>query len=315
MESLVSVVVPVYNEDKNIPFLLEKLGSAIKRIGIKTEILLIDDGSSDSSFQVMKKVKEEHRGTDIKLIKLKKNFGQTAALAAGIDNAAGEIIVTMDADLQNDPEDIPELLAWIEEGYDVVSGWRKSRKDPLLTRKLPSYLANKIISWYTGVRLHDYGCTLKAYRRGAFDEINLYGELHRFIPALMSWTGARIKEIPVKHHGRKFGKSKYGISRTLNVVLDLVTVRFLLSSSKGPMQIFGRAGLFFCFGGFLSGITTVIMRLTININMTGNPLLYLSIFLMIIGLQFMSLGLLGELNMRTYHRSHERKIYVIEGVV
>ncbi|MFA6636822.1 MAG: glycosyltransferase family 2 protein [Candidatus Omnitrophota bacterium] len=315
MKETVSIIIPVYNEEKNIPMLLEKIDKVRAGLGRDMEVVMVDDGSQDRSFEVMKECKELLKGIAIRLIRFKRNFGQTAAIVAGIDNAKGGIVVTMDADLQNDPEDISALLSAIGEGYDVVSGWRKDRKDAFFTRKLPSNLANRLISWYTGVSLHDYGCTLKAYRKETFDGINLYGELHRFIPALMSWTGARIKEIPVRHHSRKFGKSKYGISRTLNVILDLVTVRFLLSSSKGPMQIFGRMGLFLCFGGFASGVATVIMRLTINMNMTGNPLLYLSIFLMIIGLQFMSLGLLGELNMRTYHRSHKRKIYVIDDMV
>jgi glycosyltransferase involved in cell wall biosynthesis len=314
MEKLVSVVVPVYNEEESITALIKSLSEVRKELGRDMEIILVDDGSRDNSFDVMKRCKEGSPGEQIKIIRFKKNFGQTAAIAAGVDNARGDIVVTIDADLQNDPADIPELIAGIDEGYDVVSGWRKNRKDNFLSRKLPSMLANRLISFCIGSRLNDYGCTLKAYKKTAFDEIDLYGELHRFIPALMKWGGARIKEVPVRHHARKFGKSKYGIFRTVNVVLDLLTVRFLLSSSKGPMQIFGRLGFLCSLIGFVAGIATILMRIFGVMNMTGNPLLYFSILMFVVGTQFMSLGLLGELSMRTYHKSHKRKIYVVESV-
>jgi glycosyltransferase involved in cell wall biosynthesis len=310
----VSIVVPVYNEEQNIPILFSELEKVLKTINKNVEIIFIDDGSTDDSLNRLKKLKNK---ADLRIIKFKRNFGQTAALSAGFTGAGGNIIITIDADLQNDPGDIPALINEIEKGYDLVSGWRKNRKDPFLLRRLPSFFANNIISFYTGVKLHDYGCTLKAYRKSILKDINLYGELHRFIPALISWSGASIREIPVKHRVRRHGRSKYGIMRTVNVVLDLFTVKFLLAISRGPMQIFGRVGLWFIFFGFIAGAATILMKIIINFNMTGNPLLYLAIFLIILSFQFFALGLLGELNIRNYDSDHpsKHKLYKIDKII
>jgi len=313
MKKDISIIISVFNEEENLPLLLSRLKELRQALNKNIEIIFVDDGSTDKSFEILKDTK--NKGEDIFIIKFKRNFGQTATIAAGFEHAKGDIIITMDADLQNDPADVPLLIAEIEKGYDIVSGWRKNRQDPFLSRKLPSYIANRIISWYTGVRLHDYGCSLKAYRRELVKDVSLYGELHRFIPALMSWSGASIKEIPVHHYPRKFGKSKYGISRTFSVILDLLTVKFLLVSSKGPMQIFGRIGLWCVLLGFISGAVTIPMKYFLNYNLTGNPLLYLSVLLIIVSLQFFSLGLLGEISMRIYNKSQAKTIYVKEVVI
>jgi glycosyltransferase involved in cell wall biosynthesis len=233
-------------------------------------------------------------------------------MAAGFDAATGRVVVPMDGDLQNDPADIPRLLARIDEGYDVVSGWRKERRDTFINRRLPSILANSIISAMTGVRLHDYGCTLKAYRREVLEGINLYGEMHRFVPALASQVGARVTELPVRHHPRLYGKSKYGISRTMRVVLDLMTVKFLLTYSTKPIQLFGKWGIYTLFAGILSGAATVYMKLFEQVNMNRNPLLIMTGFLLFMGVQFIVLGLLGELNARTYYEAQGKPIYVVK---
>lgn len=306
----ISVVIPVHNEEESLPELVLGLGNVRGKLKQELEVILVDDGSTDESLGIIRELKGKY--DFLKGIALKKNFGQTAALSAGFDAAEGDVVITMDADLQNDPEDIPMLVEHIEKGHDVVSGWRKDRKDKFLTRRLPSKAANWLISWYTGVRLHDYGCTLKAYRKELLDTLSLYGELHRFIPALLSWSGADIIEVPVRHHPRKYGYSKYNLSRVVNVILDLLTVKFLLVSVKGPMQIFGRVGLWSVFLGVLSGAATVVMKLVKNTNMTGNPLLYLAIFLVFVGLQFLIMGLLGELNMRVYTKAQKRKIYRVD---
>ncbi len=313
MNKKISVVIPVYNEEDNLPLLMTPLDEVMKGINWDAEVISVNDGSRDNSLQVLKEMQVKY--PYIKIINLKRNFGQTAALSAGFDDSAGSVIITMDADLQNDVLDIPELLSEIDKGFDVVSGWRKVRKDPFLTRRLPSNIANKIISWFTGVKLHDYGCTLKAYRKETVKDLHLYGELHRFIPALLSWSGASIKEIPVKHHPRKHGESKYSISRTFNVILDLMTVKFLLYRDKGPMRIFGRLGVWSILMGFLSGVVTAGMKLLYSKDMTGNPLLYLSIFLIFVGLQFISIGLLGEINIRTYMEGQNKKIYEIKEIL
>jgi glycosyltransferase involved in cell wall biosynthesis len=306
----ISIVIPVYNEERNISILFSKLEKVLETINKNVEIIFIDDGSSDCSFAELQKLKNK-----AKIIKFKRNFGQTAALSAGFTHAKGEAIITMDADLQNDPGDIPLLIDKIENGCDIVSGWRKKRKDSFFSRRLPSFFANHIISWCTGVYLHDYGCTLKAYKKELVKKLNLYGELHRFIPALLSWSGASIKEVEVKHYPRKYGRSKYNIFRTINVVLDLITVKFILAQDKGPMRIFGKLGLLSIFFGLFSGLAVIFMKLAANKNMTGNPFLYLTIFFIFIGLQFISMGLLGEINIRTYTESQQKKIYKIDKII
>lgn len=309
---LVSIVIPVYNEAENLSELLGAVKNKLSKIIDKIEVIIVDDGSRDESSEVLDGLLERY--SFLKVVRLKKNFGQTAAISAGFEQARGEVVVTMDGDLQNDPEDIPKLVGYLEDGYDVASGWRKKRKDAFLTRRLPSAIANKVISWYTGVRLHDYGCSLKAYKKELLSKLSLYGELHRFIPALLSWNGAKIIEVPVKHHARKRGVSKYDMSRTVNVIMDLITVKFLIVSINGPMQIFGRIGFFSIFLSCISGLATIALKLWYQMNITGNPLLYLSIFLGFVGMQFIIMGLLGELNMRTYAKIQKRKIFAVDEI-
>jgi len=304
-----SIVVPIYNEEETIPHLHARVSDALAGSGIDYELLLVDDGSSDGSFALLREIAQQDRR--VKVIRFRRNFGQTAAMAAGFDAARGRVIVPMDGDLQNDPADIPTLLATIDEGYDVVSGWRKDRQDTFVNRRLPSIIANALISRMTGVHLHDYGCTLKAYRREVLDGVNLYGEMHRFVPALASQVGARVTEIPVRHHARLYGTSKYGISRTMRVVLDLMTVKFLLTYSTKPIQLFGKWGIYTILAGFLTGGLTLYMKLFEGMSMNRNPLLILTAFLLFGGVQFIALGLLGEVNARTYHESQGKPIYVV----
>ena len=305
----ISIVVPIYNEEENIPALHDAVTGALVASGLEYELILVDDGSIDGSFPLLQAL----AGKDprVRVIRFRRNFGQTAAMAAGFDAAAGRVVVPMDGDLQNDPADIPRLLARVDEGYDVVSGWRKNRRDTFVNRKLPSMIANGLISLMTGVHLHDYGCTLKAYRREVLDGINLYGEMHRFVPALASQIGARVAELPVNHRPRLHGTSKYGISRTLRVVLDLMTVKFLLSYSTKPIQLFGKWGVYTFLAGFLSGGLTIYMKLFDNMSMNRNPLLILTAFLLFMGVQFIVLGLLAELNARTYYEAQGKPIYVV----
>ncbi|MBI1920658.1 MAG: glycosyltransferase family 2 protein [Geobacter sp.] len=304
-----SIVVPIYNEEENIPELHRHIAEALDASGLDYEVVLVDDGSTDHSFSLLKEI----AGKDprVKVIRFRRNFGQTAAMAAGFDAARGEVVVPMDGDLQNDPADIPLLMARIREGYDVVSGWRKDRQDTFINRRLPSIIANSLISRMTGVHLHDYGCTLKAYRREVLEGINLYGEMHRFVPALASQVGARVTEMPVRHHPRLHGVSKYGISRTMRVVLDLMTVKFLLSYSTKPIQLFGKWGIYTLAASFLTGGATLYMKLFEHMSMNRNPLLILTGFLLFMGVQFIVLGLLGELNARTYYEAQAKPIYVI----
>jgi len=304
-----SIVVPIYNEEENVVALYESVREALAPTSLEYEIIFVDDGSGDASFRLLKEIAAEDRR--VKLLRFRRNFGQTAAMAAGFDVATGSVIIPMDGDLQNDPADIPRLLAKLHEGYDVVSGWRKDRKDTFVTRKIPSMLANALISTLTGVHLHDYGCTLKAYRREVLDGINLYGEMHRFVPALASQVGAKVAELPVNHRPRLYGKSKYGISRTLRVVLDLMTVKFLLTYSTKPIQLFGKWGVYTLLAGFLTGGATLYMKIFDNMSMNRNPLLILTAFLLFMGVQFIVLGLLGELNARTYFESQGKPIYVV----
>ena len=309
----ISVVIPIFNEGKNIETLYSRLKRVLDDTNKNYEIIFIDDGSTDGAFNLLKELHQ--KDTNVKVIKFRKNFGQTAAMSAGFDYARGETIITIDGDLQNDPQDIPRLLEKIDEGFDIVSGWRVERKDAFLTRRLPSYFANKLISWVTGVKLHDYGCTLKAYKREVIKKVNLYGKMHRFIPAVASWMGIAEAEIKVKHHPRKHGKSKYGLSRTLNVILDLITVKFLLSFSTRPIQIFGLWGLLSLIFGGISGLVVLLMKIMMGVDMTGNPLLYLAVLFLLVGIQFIMLGLLGEILVRVYHEVQNKPTYAIKEVL
>ena len=305
----VSVVVPLLNESPNVSQLvkeLQELADADDRIA---ELIFVDDGSTDDSFEQLKAATAgDGRVT---LIRLRRNFGQTAALSAGFDTAAGDVIVPMDGDLQNDPADIPRLLEKLDEGYDVVSGWRTDRQDKFLTRRLPSIIANRLISKITSVRLHDYGCSLKAYRREVLQGIRLYGEMHRFIPSLASWMGIRVAELPVNHRPRTQGKSKYGLMRTFTVLLDLILVKFLLSYANRPIQVFGKLGLGVFLLAVISGAATVYMKLQHGEDMTGNPVFMLTILLIVIAVQFVATGLIGEINVRTYYESQGKPTYAI----
>ncbi|MCI0437657.1 MAG: glycosyltransferase family 2 protein [Chloroflexi bacterium] len=309
----ISVVIPVFNEEESLPTLHQKLSEALLRLDVPYEVVYVDDGSRDRSFEVLKSIAEYD--ANIKIVRLRRNFGQTPALVAGFDQARGEIIVTMDADIQNDPADIPRLLAKIDEGYDIVSGWRKNRKDPALGKALPSKISNKLASKLTGVHLHDFGCTLKAYRREVLQGIHLYGELHRYIPAVASSFGVRVAEIEVQHHPRAFGKSKYGITRLARGLMDLVTLKLLLTYMNRPMQMFGGLGILSFLAAMLSGAATVAMWLFLKVDITGNPLLYLTILLVLACIQFISLGFLGEITSRTYHETQRKPIYVVREIV
>ena len=304
-----SVVIPIYNEQDNIEQLYRDLKQVLEGLGKSYEIVAVDDGSTDSSFEVLR---ELHRGDDLlKVVRLRRNFGQAAAFAAGFDRAVGEIIVSMDADLQFDPADISKLLDKISEGYDIVSGWRSDRQETYLTRRLPSMAANWLISRITGVELHDSGCSLKAYRSEVIRNVRLYGELHRFIPALASSIGVHLAEVPVSHYPRRHGKSKYDLSRTLTVILDLLTVKFLLSYATRPMHVFGLLGMLsFAVGTVIAAYLSFI-RLFLGSPIANRPLLFLAILLIFVGVQLVTMGLLGELTIRTYHEAQGKKIYVI----
>jgi glycosyltransferase involved in cell wall biosynthesis len=309
----ISVVIPMFNEEANIRPLYSQLKQTLEDLGKSYEIVVVDDGSTDSGLEILGQLCKED-GL-LKVVRLRRNFGQTAAFSAGFDEARGDVVVTLDADLQNDPSDIPLLLAMIEEGYDVVSGWRKSRRDPFLTRRFPSMVANLLISQVTGVKLHDYGCSLKAYRHEVLENINLYGELHRFIPALASWMGISLAEVPVAHQARRFGKSKYGLSRAIRVVLDLLTVRFLLSYSTRPIHIFGSLGILAAFLGSVIVAYLGYVRLILQRSIAERPLLLLGILLLVVGVQFITMGLLGELVVRTYHETRNRPTYVVREIL
>lgn len=309
-----SLIIPVYNEAKNLPILYDSIQQTLKANKSIWEVIFIDDGSMDDSFDALKSLVEkdpEH----VRVVAFRRSFGQTAAITAGIDHAQGEIIVLMDADLQNDPADIPMLLAKLDEGYDLVSGWRKDRKDNRLTRTIPSNIANGLISWVTGVYLHDYGCTLKAYRREALEGFRLYGEMHRFIPVFAHSVGARIAEMPVQHHERKFGKANYGLDRTMKIVLDLFTVKFLLNYSHKPMRLFGGAGMLFIAGGGILLLYLYIRRILEGVPVLGSPLFQLGVMILILGSQSILMGLIAELLARTYHESQSKPTYTIRTVL
>ncbi|MGD1913342.1 MAG: glycosyltransferase family 2 protein [Rivularia sp. (in: cyanobacteria)] len=309
----VSVVVPVHNEVESLPHLLEAISSTLIENNLSYEIICIDDGSTDGSIKLLKEQAQSRQ--DLKSIILRRNYGQTAAMAAGFYHARGKYIVSLDADLQNDPVDIPMLLAKLEEGYDLVSGWRKNRQDAALTRLLPSKIANWLIRRITSVNIHDYGCSLKAYRAELVADMNLYGELHRFLPALAYIEGARITEMPVRHHARRFGSSKYGLGRTFRVVMDLFTIAFMKKFLNRPMHVFGLWGLIFMACGGVMSIYLTWAKLGLGENIGDRPLLILAVLLLVTGVQLFCFGLLAELLMRTYHESQGRPIYRIREVV
>ncbi|MBI4853938.1 MAG: glycosyltransferase family 2 protein [Acidobacteria bacterium] len=309
----ISIIIPVYNEEENLENLQARISEILEEIKIDYEIIYVDDGSRDNSFMLLEKLAK--KDSRIKLIKFRKNHGQTAAMSAAIDVAQGEIIIPLDADLQNDPRDIPNLLDKIAEGYDVVSGWRRARQDTFITRKLPSMMANRLISSVTGVYLHDYGCSLKAYRADIVKNVRLYGEMHRFIPAFCALEGARVTEIPVNHHPRVAGKSKYGLSRIVKVFLDLMVVKFLGDYAKRPIHVFGTIGLILCFGASLAGVATLYDKFIHEVYVHRNPLILLAVFLFLVGVQFIMVGLIAELIIRTYHESQGKKTYTIAKTV
>jgi glycosyltransferase involved in cell wall biosynthesis len=309
-----SLVVPVYNEEENLPLLFEAVHKALDPLQPTWELILVDDGSRDNSFNVLKELAArdpEH----IRVVAFRRNFGQTAAIAAGIDHATGEIVILLDADLQNDPADIPMLLAKLDEGYDVVSGWRKDRKDTFITRTLPSNMANWLISNVTGVHLHDYGCTLKAYRRDVITGFRLYGEMHRFIPVFAHSVGAKIIELPVHHHARKFGKAKYGLERTIKVVLDLFTVKFLLDYSKKPIYLFGGTGIIMIIASLLTLIALLLRRVLVGIPVLTSPFFLISVMFVIMGFQSILMGLIAELQVRTYYESQSKPTYTVRQTI
>ena len=310
----VSVVVPVLNEEGNIGALYEQIKQSLAD-KYDYEMIFVDDGSTDDSFTVLSRLQSSDRR--VRVIRFRRNFGQTAALSAGFDYAQGETIVALDADLQNDPADIPKMVAKLSEGFDVVSGWRKKRHDNAITRLLPSMMANWLIARITGVKLHDFGCTLKAYRREVIAETRLYGEMHRFIPVLASWSGARICEVVVGHRPRTTGAGKYGLGRTFKVVLDLITVKFLGSFSTKPIYIFGGLGVLCGAGAVVSGVFVLYQKFVSaqQLAMNRNPLLVLTAMLMTATIQFILMGLLAELLVRTYHESQNRPTYVIKEVL
>lgn len=310
----ISLVIPVYNEEESLGFLHDAIKHALAGLTIPWEVIYVDDGSVDKSLQVLEKLADEDV-VHIRVISFRRNFGQTAAIVAGIDHSHGDVIVLMDADLQNDPADIPMMLEKIDQGYDVVSGWRVNRQDTFITRTLPSRIANWLISTVTGVHLHDYGCTLKAYRKEVLEGFHLYGEMHRFIPAYASSVGAKMVEVPVHHHTRKYGKAKYGLGRTLKVILDLFTVKFLMSYANKPIYLFGGAGIGLMTISIITLVTLVVRRIWLGEHIVRSPLLQLTTMLMILGVQSILMGFLAELLIRTYHESQHKPIYTVRKVI
>ena len=308
-----SIIVPVYNEEENIQYLYDQLTSVLDPLGLEYEIICADDGSQDRSFELLKAL--AHQDARVKVVRFRRNFGQTAGFSAGFDYAKGDIVVTIDADLQNDPASIPVLLDKMAEGYDVVSGWRKNRQDAFLSRKLPSKIANALISRTTGVQVHDRGCSLRAHRREIVKEMRLYGELHRFIPDIAAWLGASMAEVPVNHRPRLYGKSKYGLGRAFRVILDLVTVRFLQGYSTRPIHIFGKWGFALGGLGFLLGLWLTIEKLILGHSIGSRPALTLAVLLILMGVQLVSIGLLGEMTVRTYYEGQNMPIYRVREVV
>jgi glycosyltransferase involved in cell wall biosynthesis len=310
--SSISVIIPILNEASNVSQLHGELIDVLENMNVPYELIFIDDGSEDESFSILSDLASDNDKTTV--IQFRRRFGQTAAMVAGIDHSSGEIIITMDGDLQNDPRDIPRLVEKLQEGYDIVSGWRKDRKDAFVHRRLPSIIANRMISKLTGVHLHDYGCTLKAYSATVLKSVKLYGEMHRFIPALASWLGVEVAEIPVNHRPRVHGKSKYDISRTVRVILDLVNVKFLITYKTRPIQVFGFFGVLSFVGSFVGMLVVFILRFY-GVDITGNPLFLISIVLFLMGMQFVTMGLLGEIITRTYHETQNKQIYAVRKIV
>ena len=304
-----SLFLPVLNEEPNLRLMHAKIAEALNSLNKTAEVIYVDDGSTDESLRILKEI----AGGDerVRVISLRRNYGQTAAMSAGIDAARGKILIPMDADLQNDPSDIFRLLDKLNEGYDVVSGWRKNRQDKLISRKIPSQIANRIISWIGGVPLHDYGCSLKAYRRDVIQDVRLYGEMHRFIPIYASWAGARVTEIPVEHHARTMGKSKYGISRTIKVVFDLMTIKFMASYQTKPIYVFGTFGLIAFLLSVFSGLWAFVLKFIYSVSFILTPLPVIAIVLLAISMQFFLMGLLAEMLVRTYHESQDKAIYAV----
>jgi glycosyltransferase involved in cell wall biosynthesis len=311
---LLSVVIPIFNEEENIPELHTEVYDALRRLERPFEIVYVDDGSTDRSFSLLKALADAH--PEVVVVQFRRNFGQTAALAAGMEVARGDVLVFMDGDLQNDPADIERLLQVMDEGdYDVVSGWRKNRQDATLNRKLPSRIANSLISWVSGVHLHDYGCTLKAYRRDVMENVRLYGEMHRFIPAYAHWAGARITELPVNHRARKYGRSKYGINRTIKVLLDLLTLKFLSAYSTKPIYLFGGLGSLCGATGSMLLLVALYQKLFEGVYVHRNPVMTIGVFMLLAGLLFITQGLLAELVTRAYHESQNKRTYVIRALI
>ncbi len=313
MDPELTVVIPLYNEAENVDPLHAELSAALDGIGRSYEVVVIDDGSRDGSFECLKAV--HAADPRWRIIRFRRNFGQTAGFAAGFNAARGAVVITSDADLQNDPRDIPSLLAKMDEGFDIVSGWRIHRKEPFFSRRLPSMVANRMISGATGVVLHDYGCSLKAYRGEVVKTLRLYGELHRFIPAVASWMGVTVAEVPVNDRARRFGQSKYGIARTFKVLLDLITVRFMLGYSTRPLHVFGGLGLISASLGLLASLYLTIVKLVLGQDIGNRPLLLLAALLIILGVQMISMGLVAEMVMRTYHEAQNKPIYVIREIL
>lgn len=305
----VSLVIPCYNEEESVDELMTEVFQVIQRHNLDAEVVLVDDGSRDKTWDKLAAWAEKE--PRVKLVRFRRNFGQTAAMVAGMDHSTGEVIIPLDADLQNDPNSIPDLMAKVEEGYDVVSGWRKNRQDKTFSRKIPSMIANWIISKVSGVHLHDYGCTLKAYRREVLDPVNLYGEMHRFIPIYASWSGAKVTEVAVGHRARKYGQSKYGIMRTFKVILDLLVVKFLGSYGTKPIYFFGGLGFLLFGGAVLSGVYTLYAKYVHDVWAHRNPFLIIAVFLGLLGMQAIFMGLLAEIGIRTYHESQSRPIYMV----
>jgi len=309
-----SLIIPVYNEEQNLPVLVEAIHKALDLLSYTWEVVLVDDGSEDDSLKVLTRLAEADP-QHLRVLSFRRNFGQTAAIAAGLDHAKGEIIVLLDADMQNDPADIPMLLAKLDEGYDLVSGWRKKRQDIYLTRTLPSNLANKLISRVTGVPLHDYGCTLKAYRREVLEGFRLYGEMHRFIPVFANSVGAKITEVQVNHQPRKYGKTKYGLERTVKVILDLFTVKFLVSYSSKPIYLFGGTGMALIFASAVMLLYLFVRRMIESISVLGSPLFQVAVMLLIMGFQSVLMGLIAELLVRTYYESQRKPTYRVRKTI